>query len=252
MIKMTVGARDISATATLTAISFMNFDPTTHPHRRHNPLTGEHVLVSPHRTKRPWRGQTEQPQSTDLPQYDPDCYLCPGNTRAGGHRNEVYEHTTVFTNDFAAILPPPGPTAPPVPHHLLKVEPVQGGCDVIVWHPRHDLTLARLPIPNIERIIEEWCAVYTKRGAEDGIKYIQIFEVRVISLIILEDRFCEYASRTRVRLWAAQTPIRTARFGPCQKSLLSLQKRSSLRGNTVYGPTSPNPMPRRDQLGDPV
>lgn len=173
----------LNVVSSLTTVTLMDFDPTTHPHRRYNPLTDEHVLVSPHRTKRPWQGQTEQPQSTDLPHYDPSCYLCPGNARAGGHRNDPYEHTMVFANDFAAVLPPPGPIAPPEPHHLLKMEPIQGGCDVIIFHPRHDLTLARLPVPDIERVIEEWCTVYTKRGAEDGINYIQIFEVRAISIV---------------------------------------------------------------------
>jgi UDPglucose--hexose-1-phosphate uridylyltransferase len=157
--------------------SLLQFDPTTHPHRRYNPLADEYVLVSPHRNKRPWQGQTEPPQPTHLPTYDPTCYLCPGNSRAGGITNEVYDQTMVFVNDFAAVLPPPIPMTPPAPHPLLTAEPVQGGCDVIIFHPRHDLTLARLSIPDIEKVIAEWCSAYKKRGTEVGIKYVQIFEV---------------------------------------------------------------------------
>lgn len=142
-----------------------------------NPLTKEHVLVSPHRTKRPWLGQTEPPQSASLPEHDPSCYLCPGNPRAGGKTNPPYTGTYVFENDYAAVLPPPVPSTPVVPHPLLMTEPVQGACDVIIFHPRHDLTLARLEVDDISRIIEEWKNIYEKRGQENGIKYIQIFEV---------------------------------------------------------------------------
>lgn len=147
-----------------------------HPHRRYNPLNGEHVLVSPHRTKRPWQGQTEVPQIIDLPQYDPNCYLCPGNKRSGGQQNDKFTGTMVFSNDFAALLPPPGPVGPPTMHPLLLTQPVDGGCDVLIFHPRHDLTIARLQQHEVLEIISQWIAIYEKRGKQEGIKYVQIFE----------------------------------------------------------------------------
>jgi len=154
----------------------MDFDPAEHPHRRYNPLTGEHVLVSPHRTKRPWQGQIEPPQSSALPEYDPKCYLCPGNSRSGGQANPKYEETHVFTNDFAALLPDPEVKTPDPPHPLLQSHPVRGQCDVIIFHPRHDLTLARLSHPDIVNVIGEWINIYKSRSHSKDIKYIQIFE----------------------------------------------------------------------------
>ena len=89
----------------------------------------------------------------------------------------MYESTFVFENDFAAVLPPPGPNQPPPLHPLLQQEPVQGNCDVLIFHPRHDLTLARLEAKDIIGIIDQWISTYKQRGGQEGIEYIQIFEV---------------------------------------------------------------------------
>ncbi|KAF4578689.1 galactose-1-phosphate uridyl transferase [Pleurotus pulmonarius] len=153
-----------------------DFDPSTHPHRRYNPLLDEYILVSPHRTKRPWLGQVEPPQTTTLPAYDEKCYLCPGNTRSNGERNPQFKDTYIFDNDFAALLPLPQPETPKPPHPLLTTQSVHGACDVLVFHPRHNLTLAQLSVEEIEKIVHAWIEIYNRRGRQEGIKYVQIFE----------------------------------------------------------------------------
>lgn len=149
----------------------------------------EYVLVSPHRTKRPWLGQTEVLQTTIPPDYDPTCYLCPGNVRSGGQKNPLYETTFTFVNDFSAILPGPLPETPIPAHPMLTAQPVHGACDVIIFHPRHNLTLAQLDLPDIEQVINEWIRVYLERGRQDGVKYVQIFEVclHLVPLVYLAE-----------------------------------------------------------------
>ncbi len=145
------------------------------PHRRYNPLTGEHVLVSPHRTKRPWQGQVERVRTDDRPQHDPACYLCPGNVRANGEFNPQYDGTFVFTNDFAALLPD-APEQSVEGHPLLKAEIVRGTARVLCFSPRHDLTLALMDPADIRGVVDAWAEQVTELTQQ--YQWVQVFENR--------------------------------------------------------------------------
>ena len=148
------------------------------PHRRFNPLSGDWVLVSPHRSTRPWDGQLESADTEAPSAYLPDCYLCPTNVRAGGQQNPDYETTHVFTNDFAALLPDPSTSHDADPDGLLISEPERGICRVICYSPRHDLSLARMTPAQVEPIITTWIDEYCSLGSRDFINHVQIFENR--------------------------------------------------------------------------
>lgn len=147
------------------------------PHRRYNPLSQEWVKVSPHRTKRPWQGQVEKPSLDKRPPYDPQCYLCPGNSRAGGEKTPKYTDTYVFDNDFAALLPDT-PDDSFIEGDLFKAESDRGICRVICFSPRHDLTLALMEPQAIRKVVDLWTEQYRELGAKDFIKHVQIFENR--------------------------------------------------------------------------
>lgn len=149
------------------------------PHRRWNPLKREWVLVSPHRTQRPWQGQTETTAQPTLLQYDPECYLCPGNKRAGGHITDNYRSTYVFDNDFAALKPDvPQFHSDLEDKGLLIAETESGICRVICFSPRHDLTLAKMDVPSIREVVDVWAEQTDELGSRDDIGYVQIFENR--------------------------------------------------------------------------
>ena len=143
-------------------------------HKRYNILTGEWVLVSPHRAKRPWQGQNEAISTAQRPAHDPTCYLCAGNTRINGEQNPDYKDVFVFTNDFAALQT----TSPvfSVNKGLFKAESEQGICKVICFSPDHSKSLADMDVEDITKVVKTWQQEYDSLGANETINYVQIFE----------------------------------------------------------------------------
>ena len=152
----------------------MNTYLQDYSHKRFNILTGEWVLVSPHRAKRPWQGQNEAISIKKRPSHDPNCYLCAGNTRINGEENPVYEAVFVFTNDFAALQT----TSPvfSVNDGLFKAESEQGICKVLCFSPDHSKSLADMSVEDIGKVVKAWQKEYIELGSHDMINYVQIFE----------------------------------------------------------------------------
>jgi UDPglucose--hexose-1-phosphate uridylyltransferase len=148
------------------------------PHRRFDPLRGRWVLVSPHRTQRPWQGEVRKTDTTPPLHYDPTCYLCPGNTRAGGKQTPQYEGVFAFTNDYAALMPDSAPMVTDIGQGLLRAESERGVCRVLCFHPDHSLTLAGMEVADIVRVVEAWTAEFVELGSRPELRHVQIFENR--------------------------------------------------------------------------
>ena len=193
-------------------------DFTNDPHRRHNPLTDEWVLCSPHRTKRPWQGAQEKPSVEVKPAYDPKCYLCPGNERMGGERNPPYEHTYVFPNDFPALL-----TDSPLDEAgsgLLRAKGARGEARVICFSPRHDLTLADMDVPDIARVVDAWADQITDLGGR--YPWVQLFENKGQAMGASNPH-------PHGQLWACDfLPTIAAREDACQRAYFEAQGRPML------------------------
>ena len=152
----------------------MHSDLQDYSHKRYNSLTGEWVLVSPHRAKRPWQGQEEEFIKDERPAYDETCYLCSGNTRANGEKNPHYEDVFVFTNDFSALQKDSKQFE--INDGLIKAQSEQGICKVICFSPDHSKSLAQMTVKDIQKVVHAWQSEYRALGKHKNINYVQIFE----------------------------------------------------------------------------
>jgi UDPglucose--hexose-1-phosphate uridylyltransferase len=196
-------------------------DLSGHPHRRYNPLLDEWILVSPHRTRRPWQGKTgEIIKPTGAP-YDPDCYLCPGNKRAEGAVNPAYRGSFVFNNDFSALYPEV-PRAALDKRGLIVAKSEKGLCRVVCFSPRHDLTLPRLSVETIGGVIDTWIEQYSELGGMKAVNHVQIFENKG-SLMGCSN------PHPHGQIWAdGEVPVIPAREGNCQQKYYKSKKRCLL------------------------
>ena len=144
---------------------------------RWHPLREEWVVVAAHRQNRPWIGETVAPQPSALPEYVPDCYLCPGNARVSGRRNADYTTTYVFDNDHPCV----GPEAPQevaAPGGIYRNRPATGCARVVCYSPKHNLALSELEVPEIESLLQVWKEQYLELGSRPEIQHVLIFENR--------------------------------------------------------------------------
>jgi UDPglucose--hexose-1-phosphate uridylyltransferase len=140
---------------------------------RWHPLRREWVGYAAHRNNRPWQGERVD-AGPSAPQHDPECYLCPGNTRNTGIVNPDYEDTFMFDNDF----PPFGFDAPAetTGHGIYRSVPATGRCRVVCFHPRHDLTLAEMSVEGVRAVVEAWRTEFQMLSADPRINHVLIFE----------------------------------------------------------------------------
>lgn len=131
---------------------------------RWNPIAEEWVATATHRQDR-----------TFMPPAD-YCPICP--TRPGGFPTEVpaesYEYV-VFENKFPSFKREPGEPAI-AGTDLFPVRPSAGVCEVVLYSPVHDTTLADRSVPEIERLVRVWTDRYKELGSRPEIEYVFIFE----------------------------------------------------------------------------
>jgi UDPglucose--hexose-1-phosphate uridylyltransferase len=131
---------------------------------RWNPLLGEWVVTATHRQERTYHPPADF------------CPLCP--TRPGEFETEIPFpdfDIAVFENRFPTFCRDPGRPSVAT-SELFPVLPSGGICEVVVYSPRHDTSLAQEPEAQIYKLVQVWRDRFQELGSRPEIKYVYIFE----------------------------------------------------------------------------
>lgn len=132
-------------------------------------------MISSHRDRRPWQGETVNEESAPRATHVPDCYLCPGNVRISGQRNPDYTGVFAFDNDHPCV----GPEAPEAASPSLppfRSRRADGLSRVVCYSPRHDLSLAELSLPEITCLLEALQDEFRALAARPEVRHVLMFE----------------------------------------------------------------------------
>jgi UDPglucose--hexose-1-phosphate uridylyltransferase len=144
--------------------------------RRWNPVLGEWVIVAPATAERPWNGALVPAAASDLPEYDPGCYLCPGVARAGGKVNPPYTGVHVFDNDFPSLSPEY--TAVCGEGYSGCDIPAYGICRVVCFSPKHNVTLPVMSEEEVYHVMIAFRDQFAELSSTPGIEHVMLFENR--------------------------------------------------------------------------
>ena len=142
---------------------------------RWHPLREEWVIIAAHRQDRPWRGEMVVHKQQSMPEFVADCYLCPGNLRVSGKRNDLYTGTFVFDNDHPCV-DRAAPADLAVPPGIYRNRPASGIARVVCYSPKHNLSLAEIELAGVENLLQVWQSQYVDLGNRPEISHVLIFE----------------------------------------------------------------------------
>ncbi len=143
--------------------------------QRWHPLREEWIIIAAHRQDRPWVGEQVNGVEHGIPEYDPDCTLCPGNHRISNKRNPEYTQTFVFDNDHPCVSFK-APSELELSIGPYRNRPARGIARVLCYTPTHNLTLAELGIDEMVTLLGAWQEQYMELGNHPEINHVLIFE----------------------------------------------------------------------------